>query len=384
MIRVGIALESTWLGGVSYYRNLLHAIAALPDRRIEPVLLIGQLAPDAILAGFPPVEVIRTGLLDRRSPSWLVRRGLQQAFARDPLLESLLHHHGVDVLSHSGILGRSSTIPAICWIPDFQHREMPQFFTRPQRWYRDASLRLQCDHAARLILSSEDARRALTSFRPSAVARSRILRFVAQPDLSGHPTDRLTLERRYEFAGEYLHVPNQLWAHKNHGLILKALALLRGSGETPPLVLSTGPTEDYRQPGYFERLMGEARTLGVADSFRVLGVIPRDDLVGLMIHSVALLNPSRYEGWSTSVEEAKSLGKRIILSDLLVHREQAAPDAVYVDPDDSKGLATAMRVALTTSDQETERLRQERARRDFPGRVQAFARTFESIVIDVS
>jgi len=39
------------------------------------------------------------------------------------------------------------------------------------------------------------------------------------------------------------------------------------------------------------------------------------------------------------IEEARSLGKRIFLSDLDVHREQNPPHADYFDPHDAQALA---------------------------------------------
>ena len=383
MRRVGLALGASWLGSVNYYRNLMNAICALPDRQIEPVLLIGERADPGILAGLPPVEVIRSRWLDQPTPRWAVRKVWQQAFASDPFLERFLRSHEIDVLSHSDFLGKRAALPAICWIGDFQHRELPQFFKRSERWYRDHDFRLQCRHATRILVSSHDAQRALATFEPSAVEKSRILQFVAQPNVGAETTDLPTLQERYGFAGPYFHVPNQFWAHKNHRLILDALAILKRRGE-PALVISTGATEDYRQPGYFNQLMAHADEIGVRDSFKTLGVIPYNDLVGLMVNSVALLNPSRAEGWSTSVEEAKSLGKRIILSAIAVHLEQAPPDGVYIDPDDAAGLADAMREVRTTFEPLAEAERSARARRELPGRVQAFARAYQEIVLEVS
>lgn len=383
MKRVGLALGVSWLGSVNYYRNLLTALAALPDRQIEPVLLLGERADPDILAGLPSLEVIRSRWLDQPSARWAVRKVWQQAFAGDPFLDRLLRSHRIDVLSHSDFLGKRAHVPAICWITDFQHRELPHFFGRSERLYRDRDFRLQCRHAARIILSSYDAQQALSAFEPSAVGKSRVLQFVAQPQVSAETTGLATLQERYGLAGRYFHVPNQFWAHKNHKLILDAMAVLKSRGE-PVVVVSTGATEDYRQPRYFDRLMAHAEEVGVRGSFRVLGVIPYDDLVGLMLNSVALINPSRAEGWSTSVEEAKSLGKRIILSDLPVHREQAPPDGVYIDPDDAAGLADAMGDALRTFDPAAEAARSARARRDLPGRVQAFARRYQEIVLEVT
>lgn len=381
MIRVGLALGAPWLGSVNYYRNLLNAIHSLPQREIKPILLVGERADDGMLAGLPPIEMIRSAWFDQLTPGWVLRKVWQQALASDPFLERYLRAHRIGVLSHSDFLGRKASLPAICWIGDFQHRQQPEFFTTFERLYRDRDFRLQCRHATRILVSSQDAQRTLANFEPSCLGRSRVLRFVAQPHIGPATTARSTLEERYGFQGAYFHVPNQFWAHKNHGLILEALAILKARREGA-LVISTGATEDYRRPRYFEQLMARGTALGVLDSFRTLGVIPYHDLVGLMVNAIALINPSRAEGWSTSVEEAKSLGKRIILSDLPVHREQAPPDGVYVDPDDAAGLADAMTRVSAAFDPDTEHERVERARRELPDRVRAFAETYQDIVLD--
>jgi glycosyltransferase involved in cell wall biosynthesis len=296
-------------------------------------------------------------------------------------MESFLQSHRIDVLSHSDFLGRRASLPAICWIGDFQHREQPQFFSRAERVYRDRDFMMQCRHASRILVSSYHAQRGLAAFAPSCVARSRVLQFVAQPHLSSETPSLSELQERYGFVGPYFHVPNQFWAHKNHQLIVDALALLKRRGQ-PILVISTGATEDYRRPGYFDELMAHARAVEVRDWFTPLGVISYNDLVGLMAHAVALINPSRAEGWSTSVEEAKSLGKRIILSDIPVHREQAPPAGVYVTPDDPAGLAEAMSNVWRSFDPEAERERSLRASRELPARVRAFAENYEDIVFE--
>jgi glycosyltransferase involved in cell wall biosynthesis len=383
VIRVGLALEASYLGSVNYYRNLLNAIHALPDRQIEPILLVGERADGGILVGLPPIEVIRSSLFDKLSPRWVVRKSWQQALGSDPFLERFLRAHRIDILSHSDFLGKHAALPAICWIPDFQHRQLPQHFKASERRYRDRDFKLQCRHATRMLLSSYDAQRALAEFEPAAIDKSRVLQFVAQPRVSDETPDLPTLQERYGFAGAYFHVPNQFWAHKNHRLILHALAMLKARGE-PVLVISTGATEDYRQPEYFDQLMAQAEALGIRDRFRTLGVIPYNDLVGLMMHSIALINPSRAEGWSTSVEEAKSLGKRIILSNLPVHLEQAPADGIYVDPDDPTGLAEAMRSLWASRDPVADHERSARAQRELPGRIRAFAQKYQDIVLEAS
>lgn len=382
MIRVGLVLGGQWLGGINYYRNLLRAILAVPDRRIEPVLLVGADVEAATLAGFPEVESVRSPWLDRGSPRWLGRRLWQQVAASDPFLQRVLERHRVDVLSHSGVLGRRASIPTICWLVDFQHRRLPQSFTAMERFYRDRNFRLQADHATRILLSSFDAQRDLAAFRPASLPRSRVLQFVAQPDISA-PTSLAGLEERYGVSGPYFHLPNQFWSHKNHRIVIDALGRLRRDGRQVTVV-ATGATTDYRRPQFFANLMRHVAETAVEDTFRVLGIVPQADLAGLMLGAIGLLNPSRAEGWSTSVEEAKSIGKRIILSDIAVHREQAPLDAMYVDPDDAPGLAEAMWTMVTTFDAAVERERMDHARQALPDRVEAFGRAYEAVVVDAA
>jgi glycosyltransferase involved in cell wall biosynthesis len=68
-------------------------------------------------------------------------------------------------------------------------------------------------------------------------------------------------------------------------------------------------------------------------------MIPLDHVYALLRSSTALINPSRFEGWSTTVEEAKSFGVPMILSDLEVHREQTGGTARYFGVDDPARLA---------------------------------------------
>ena len=78
------------------------------------------------------------------------------------------------------------------------------------------------------------------------------------------------------------------------------------------------------------------------DRYIILGLIPYADVQALAAASWGYINPSFFEGWSTTVEEAKYRGKRILLSDLRVHREQSPKYGVYFDPNNAEELAAKM------------------------------------------
>ncbi len=95
---------------------------------------------------------------------------------------------------------------------------------------------------------------------------------------------------------------------------------------------------------------------------------------------MAMINPSRFEGWSTSVEEAKSLGKAILLSDIDVHREQAPERGTFFDPDSAEALAELISSAWERFDPAAERAAAEAAAGRLPSRRRAFAETYAAIV----
>jgi glycosyltransferase involved in cell wall biosynthesis len=126
-----------------------------------------------------------------------------------------------------------------------------------------------------------------------------------------------------------------------------------------------------------------AADCNVLDYFRVLGVVPFDHLIELMRNSIALINPSRFEGWSTSVEEAKSMGKQILLSDIPTHREQAPERGVYFPAEDPDALAEAMIAAYNGFDTMRDAAMQDDARARFPERLREFGSTYSRIILRV-
>jgi glycosyltransferase involved in cell wall biosynthesis len=343
MLTIGfvVSFDDDWLGGVNYLRNLLSAIDEDPDRRVEAVVLTGVETPGARLTELPCVRVVRDRLLDKGSFAARLRRLAVRATSTDVMLDRLLRRHRIDVLSHSTPMGKGARTPAIAWVPDLQHVHLPQFFSADDRAGRDRHFRLQCEQSDSVIVSSEAARHDLEAIHPEVAGKVEVLRFVPKVDLAVPVPALETLERRHGFRGPFIHLPNQFWVHKNHSTVIEALARLRNAGRTVTVV-STGSTADCRHPGHFPSLVERIEALGLTGCFRILGVVPYAELIGLMTHSVCVLNPSLFEGWSTTVEEAKALGKPVVLSDIAVHREQNPARATFFPPRDAAALADAM------------------------------------------
>jgi glycosyltransferase involved in cell wall biosynthesis len=382
MIRVGFIItanKTSWLGGMNYLRTLISAVSDFGSGELEPVLFLGHRFDPTARNVLPDVETNETSWLDPGRPEWLARGIGNYVLRNDYPLARLLRRHGVDVVSHSGPLGRHARLPAIAWIADFQHVRLPEFFDAGELRARDRQFRRWCRESARVIVSSESARADLVEFEPAAAAKSRVLHFVVDPPLPSAEPARQELLTRYGIREPFLHFPGQLWAHKNHAVVVEALGLL-AEAEAEVTVAATGDADDYRHPGHSRQLAKRIQAAGVADRFRLLGRVPYADVVGLMRASAAVLNPSLFEGWSTTVEEAKSLGKRVVLSDIPVHREQAPPEALYFDPRSPEALAGAITQALAEWDRAADQRREGEARAALPARRRDFALSYEEIV----
>ena len=165
-----------------------------------------------------------------------------------------------------------------------------------------------------------------------------MLQFVSNPVEVGHLASKAEITSRYQLPNSYFYLPNQFWTNKNHRLVVDALAVLKAQG-IAVTVACTGKPVDGRRPEYFQELMDHVSGQGLEESFRVLGTVPFRDTQALMRHAVAVINPSRFEGWSTTVEEAKTLHKRLLLSNIPVHLEQAPATGCFFSPDSASELA---------------------------------------------
>jgi len=373
-----------WTGGLNYLRNLLAALADLPGRPVQAVLFV---APDTSNGDIVPLRpwlaqapVVVPGWA--KSPRARAQRLVQSMLLQDDRVSSrAFREQGIDVVfQHAAWYGLRFDVPTLAWIADFQHRHLPGMFSRANRVKRDLGYAALSHSACALMVSSDDAAADARRFFPACVSRLVVVPFcVSPPDPAAMPP-RGEVPRRYALNERYVYFPGQLWRHKNHLLLVRALALLRQQGRSV-VVAMTGQPADSRNPQHPATVLRAAQAAGLESSFRFLGMVPYGDVMPLMREARALLNPSLFEGWSTTVEEAKALGVPMVLSSLEVHREQAGAAATYFDPQNPEALAAALWQAWQNeplaSDVEQ---REARALAAYGQARRAFAERFASVV----
>jgi glycosyltransferase involved in cell wall biosynthesis len=385
MIRVGFLVTTgKWLGGINYLKNLLFAISLANNRQIEPIVFLGIKSPAKIKDMFSPyARIVTTPLLDRYSPSWILWKGFELLGLGSLVLEPFLLRNGIQILSHSDKIGFKK-IKSVNWIPDFQHRHLPGMFSAKEIAIRDNQCRALLEKSDRVILSSHDALKDAIAFVPESISKISVISFVAQPDptiFKIGPDDLKKIKQKYSLPDIFCYLPNQFWRHKNHIVVFKALDQLIKEGVDVKLVC-TGPLEDYRHPEHIGGLKKFIADHHLQEDILLLGQVPFEDVGLLYAAATVIINPSLFEGWSTSVEESKSLGKKILLSDIPVHREQAPRGGVYFDPHDSNDLAGKIKGTLQHQDGKAFLSSTEDLKRDLRERTNIFGERFQQLVME--
>ncbi len=99
-------------------------------------------------------------------------------------------------------------------------------FSRRAWWRRELGHQAQIRAGRTLMLSSEDARQDAERFYPASRGRTVVVRFAVLPprvDLE----DPSQVLATYGLPSRFLYLPNQFWKHKNHAVVIDALALLK-------------------------------------------------------------------------------------------------------------------------------------------------------------
>jgi glycosyltransferase involved in cell wall biosynthesis len=145
----------------------------------------------------------------------------------------------------------------------------------------------------------------------------------------------------------YFFCPAQLWPHKNHVTLLRALALMPVPGDQSrrPHLVFTGT--DKGNQAYLESVVAE---LGLGERVHFAGFVSRAELKGLYQQATALAFPSLLGPNNLPPQEAAVLGCPMILSDLPGHREQMGAGARYAGACDAAAWATEMQQLLGSPD----------------------------------
>jgi len=141
--------------------------------------------------------------------------------------------------------------------------------------------------------------------------------------------------------------------------------------------------DDCRNREHLADLREYIYSYGIEDNVRLLGLIDYADVFALMHNSIAVINPSLFEGWSSTVEEAKSMGKGMILSDIAVHREQDPTVSSYFSVNDPVGLAKFLKDYWLNKEGGPDSSLENEAKDALPRRTAGFGQVYQDMIVEM-
>jgi glycosyltransferase involved in cell wall biosynthesis len=341
-----------WIGGTYYIQNLVAALNRLPAEK-KPHLTIfsydqKHVGDLAAATGYPDMTFRHPN-----PPLNLISRGINKA-SRAFFKKNMLENRNTDIrfifpIADRECLARFSKARRIFWVPDFQDHFLPEFFDAEELKLRRDFRSYIVHTGGAMVFSSAAAMNDFNTIYPGNKVRQHLLPFaVSHPALQEDSIPGVL--KKFSLPEFFFICSNQFWQHKNHQVILKAAHELKKMGQEVFIVF-TGKEHDYRNPAYSDDLKQLAATLGIADNVRFLGFIEREEQLLLMKQAIAVIQPSLFEGWSTVVEDSKSIGARVIASDIPSHCEQleAYAGKGFFSPLNEKHLAERFRDAIQAS-----------------------------------
>lgn len=203
-------------------------------------------------------------------------------------------------------------IPQVLSMHDIQQVHYPKFFSRHELISRTVRYRISAEDAAYIQASSEfmkDDFLAEFDFLDKEQVFV-ITEGVAIEDFR-QETDATILKNKYSLPDDFLFFPAQLWLHKNHLTVLKALLKVRDAfGRELPLVM-TGARYSASEEVF--SFINENEMTG---QIHYLGKVPFVDIVTLYQNARCLLSASLYESSCLPVLEAAAAGCPVIVSDI--------------------------------------------------------------------
>ena len=260
-------------------------------------------------------------------------------------LDSIFEKDGIDLLYFTGpspfclFLERLNYVYTF-W--DLCHRDHPEFPEVRESFEfeaRENLARKALSKAVAVIAESPlgkenlEKRYGLDQNRVHWISISPAKRSLDQGDLNFDPRKKAGIPSK----APYVFYPAQFWAHKNHRLIIDALACLRKSGYDDVYGIFCGS-----DCGNLTTVLEMAKQKGVDDLVKYVGFVPDEQMSAFYKHSLALVMPSYFGPTNMPPFEAFAIGTPVVVSDLPGIRDQVKEAALLVSPDKPESLRDAI------------------------------------------
>jgi glycosyltransferase involved in cell wall biosynthesis len=238
-------------------------------------------------------------------------------------------------------------VPWVGYLYDFQHKYYPQFFPPAELTTRDNEFAAMLNAAQTVIVNSRTVKTDIEHFIGKTKAKVVSLPFC--PVLNTTFFDLNVDLSKYNLPKDYFLISNQFWRHKDHVTAIKGFKLFLDALENKNIgLVCTGQTHDSRFSNYFDEIKDLISEFGLAEKIFILGYIPKNDQLQILKNSVAVIQPTLFEGGpgGGAVYESVAFGIPSIVSDIAVNQELDDETVKFFKTGDAEDLAEKMKLVF--------------------------------------
>lgn len=221
---------------------------------------------------------------------------------------------------------------------------------------RNLIFKYGCKYADRIVVDSKQLAKDIAKYYLADESKIEVLyqtfpRTVGNKHKLHYLDDKDVNIFRNKLPGKYIFYPAQLWEHKNHKNLLRAMKLLLAEGFDIELILC-GSRKDGD-----EQIFSLINELGLEDKVNYLGYVADKFMFVLYRNAEALVMPTYFGPTNIPTLEAFRYGCPAIISDIPGVTEQTGDAAILFDPDSPQDMADKIGTVLKDRDLRQEMIR---------------------------
>ncbi|HOT79955.1 MAG TPA: glycosyltransferase family 1 protein [Microthrixaceae bacterium] len=258
-------------------------------------------------------------------------------------LPRLVARAGVDMVHHAGgVIPLTARGRVTLAVHDTQPLDLPDNFSAVKRRYLGAMVPSSVRRADLITVPSRFVLGRLVDGLGADPDRIAVVPWSVPRVVAPAAGAGAEVRRRHGLGDRrFVLYPAIAYLHKNHAVLLDAVAAMGRDGGAPVDLVLTGAA------GPLDAEVAErAAAPDLAGRVHVLGRVPAGDLAVLLAEADAVAVPSRYEGFGLPALEALAAGRPTVVADAGSLPEVVDGAALVVDPDDVEGWAAALRIAV--------------------------------------
>ena len=233
-------------------------------------------------------------------------------------------------------------IPMITSLHDLQHCYFPELFSMEEHNYRKIHYKKSAEFSERLIVSYAHVKKDIVKFYRIPPEKIDVCSFGIDEPRNLNQNRFAGLKDKYHITDRYLFYPANMWRHKNHMGLIKALKLVHEKYQIKIPLICTGQISDEFYP-QLEKLVMQ---LDLTSDVNFVGYIEEEDMLLLMKNSALVVIPTLYEAGSFPLIEAMAYEVPVICSNVTSLPETIGDSRFTFDPKNEAQLAEMIVIML--------------------------------------